>query len=501
MIDWRMEIEAWFPGQRFGSLIDGAIVVGEGPPVDIVDPATESVSFSYADCGKVVASEALAAAAKGLVAWNAMTASARGRILWSVGGLVRAKADGLAAIESAIAGKPIRDARVEVAKVAEMFEYYAGWADKIAGDVVPVPGSHLNYVRREPIGIVAQITPWNAPIFTAGWQIAPALAAGNAVVLKPSEFTPITSVCLGLLACQAGVPAGTISVLAGRGSTTGAALIGNPAVGKIVFVGSPETGRAIAAAAARNARPCLLELGGKSANIVFADADLARASKGTQAAIFAGAGQSCTAGSRLLVHRSIHDRFVAMLAEAAGRLRVGAPLDPVTEIGPIANRPQFERISRMVNAGRDEGAQVACGGGRPTGLAKGFYYAPTILTLARPSMGVVRDEIFGPVLSVLAFDDEDEAIALANNGVFDLAGAVWTKDVGRAHRVAAKVRAGSFWINGYRTLSVMTPFGGMHGSGYGRSSGYDAMLEYTQPKSVWVETDDNALQPFGYAPE
>lgn len=501
MTDWRKEVEAWFPGQRFGSLIEGMIVVGDGQSVEIVDPATEAVSFSYADGGSAVASAALAAAAKGLVDWNSMTASARGRILWSIGALVRARAEGLATLESAIAGKPLRDARVEVAKVAEMFEYYAGWADKIAGDVVPVPGSHLNYVRREPIGIVAQITPWNAPIFTAGWQIAPALAAGNAVILKPSELTPVTSVCLGLLACQAGVPAGAISVLAGLGSTTGAALVGNAAVGKIVFVGSPGTGRAIATAAARNARPCLLELGGKSANIVFADADLVRASKGTQAAIFAGAGQSCTAGSRLLVHRSIHDRFVALVAEAAGRLRVGAPLDAATEIGPIANRPQFERIAQMVESGRGEGAQIACGGGRPAGLSRGFFYAPTILTAARADMGIVRDEIFGPVLSVTAFDDEDEAVALANGGIFDLAGAVWTRDIGRAHRVAAKVRAGSFWINGYRTLSVMTPFGGMHGSGYGRSSGYDAMLEYTQPKSVWVETDDNAPQPFGYAPE
>ena len=500
MTDWRRVLEAWFPDGRFGSLIDGTIVPGNGCAIELVDPASETVSFAYADGDAAAASAAIASATKGLSAWNAISASARGRILWSVGGLVRAESESLAILETAIAGKPLRDARVEVAKVAEMFEYYAGWADKIAGDVVPVPGTHLNYVRREPIGIVAQITPWNAPIFTAGWQVAPALAAGNAVVLKPSELTPVTSVCLGLLACRAGVPAGAISVLAGLGSTAGAALVGSPAVGKVVFVGSPRTGRAIAAAA-RNARPCLLELGGKSANIVFPDADLARASKGAQAAIFAGAGQSCTAGSRLIVHRSVHDRFVAMVADAAGRLRVGAPLDPDTEIGPIANRPQFEQIGRMVDAGRVEGAQIACGGGRPAGLSRGFYYAPTILTSARPDMSIVRDEIFGPVLSVLRFDDEDEAVAMANGGVFDLAGAVWTKDVGRAHRIAARVRAGSFWINGYRTLSVMTPFGGMHGSGYGRSSGYDAMLEYTQPKSVWVETDDNAPQPFGYAPE
>jgi len=500
MSDWRRELDTWFPA-GFGSLIGDGIAAGQGGAVELVDPARETVSFAYADCGVQGADAAVAAAASGLRAWQALTASGRGRVLWAVGALVRARAESLATMEAAIAGKPIRDARVEVAKVAEMFEYYAGWADKIAGDVVPVPTTHLNYVRREPVGIVAQITPWNAPIFTAGWQIAPALAAGNAVVLKPSELTPVTSVCLGLLAREAGVPAGAVNVLAGLGATAGKAVVAHPAVGKIVFVGSPETGRAIAAAAARNARPCLLELGGKSANIVFPDADLARASKGAQAAIFAGAGQSCTAGSRLIVHRSVRDRLVESIAAAARRLRVGEPLDPATEIGPIANRPQFERVAAMVEDGRRTGATVVCGGGRAQGHARGFFYAPTVLAGLTPDMGVVRDEIFGPVLSVLEFDDEDEAVALANGGAFDLAGAVWTRDVARAHRMAAKVRAGSFWINGYRTLSVMTPFGGMHGSGYGRSSGSDAMLEYTQAKSVWVETDDTSPQPFGYAPE
>lgn len=501
MNDWRAEFESWFSGGRFGSLIGEAVVPGSGPEIALIDPATETRAFAYADGGAEAAHAAIEAAKAGLAAWSGLGASARGRILWDIGARVRAHAESLATMEAAIAGKPIRDARVEVAKVAEMFEYYAGWADKLAGDVVPVPGSYLNYVRREPIGIVAQITPWNAPIFTAGWQIAPALAGGNAVILKPSELTPVTSVCLGILARAAGVPAGAINVLAGNGATTGVALVGNSAVGKIVFVGSPWTGRAIAAAAARNARPCLLELGGKSANIVFPDADLARASKGAQAAIFAGAGQSCTAGSRLIVHRSIHDQLVEMVSEGARRLCVGPPLEASTEVGPIANRPQFERIERMVGEGRAQGAQIACGGGRPEGKERGFFFAPTVLTRLAPSMDVVREEIFGPVLSVLAFEDEAEAVALANASEFDLAGAVWTRDVGRAHRVAARVRAGSFWINGYRTLSVMTPFGGMHGSGYGRSSGYDAMMEYTQAKSVWVETDDNAPQPFGYGPE
>ncbi|HET6520843.1 MAG TPA: aldehyde dehydrogenase family protein, partial [Geminicoccaceae bacterium] len=338
---------------------------------------------------------------------------------------------------------------------------------------------------------------------TAGWQVAPALATGNAVVLKPSELTPVTSLCLAKLALAAGLPPGALNVLAGLGATAGDALVRHPEIGKVVFVGSQPTGRAIAVAAAGRLTPCLLELGGKSAVIVFADADLKRAALGAQAAIFAAAGPSCTAGSRLLVQRPVHDELLALVAGGAEHLRLGPPREDATEVGPIQNARQHARIAELVATGPAEGAELITGGGRPADprLARGYYFAPTVLGGVTPAMTVAREEIFGPVLAVTPFGDEDEAVALANAGPYDLAGGVWTRDVGRAHRMAARVRAGTFWINGGKALGVMSPFGGMRGSGYGRSSGSDALLEYTRPKSVWVETAADPLQPFGRLPD
>ncbi|MEM1307836.1 MAG: aldehyde dehydrogenase family protein, partial [Pseudomonadota bacterium] len=382
------------------------------------------------------------------------------------------------------------------------FAYYAGFADKLTGDVIPVPTSHLNIVMREPLGTIVQLTPWNAPIFTAGWQLAPALAAGNAVVLKPSELTPASSVALVKLLHEAGVPTGAVNVIAALGQTGGQRLVSDSGVGKVVFIGSVDTGHRVASAAAAAGRPSLLELGGKSANIVFADADLERAAKAAQAAIFAAAGQSCTAGSRLLIERPAYEQLTKWVAEGASRLVVGQPLDPATEVGPINNRRQFDRINSMIVAGREAGARLVTGGGRPdrADCAEGFFVSPTVFADVTPEMVLAREEIFGPVLSVIPFNSEEEAIALANAGEFDLAGAVWTQDIMRAHRVAGALRAGTVWVNAYRSLSVMSPFGGMHGSGFGRSSGRDVMLEYTQAKSVWIETDAAAPLPFGYGP-
>ena len=406
-------------------------------------------------------------------------------------------------MEALSAGKPIRDARVEVACVAEMLAYYAGFADKLTGDVVPVPTSHLNIVTREALGTIVQLTPWNAPVFTAGWQIAPALAAGNAVVLKPSELTAASSLMLARLLHEAGVPPGALNVVAGLGATSGERLAGDERAGKVVFIGAVAAGRRVAASAASAGRPALLELGGKSANIVFADGDLARAAKAAQAAIFAAAGQSCTAGSRLLVERRVYEKMVAWVSDGAQRLTVGEPLDPATEVGPINNRRQFEGVLGLIEAGRAEGARLVAGGGRPAReeCAEGFYIAPTVFADVVDTMAIAREEIFGPVLTILPFDDEAEALAIANGGELDLAGAVWTRDVSRAHRVARALRAGTVWVNGYRSLSVMSPFGGMRSSGFGRSSGRDVMLEYTQPKSIWIETDDVAPLPFGYGPD
>lgn len=498
----RAEILARHWDGPIGSLIDGDIVPGSGEPVTLVCPATEEPLATYADAGAAIASRAHEVAERGGAAWRALTPSTRGAILARAADLVAREVDALATVEASIAGKPIRDARAEAGRVAEMFRYYAGFADKLEGRVVPVASGHLTLVTPEPLGTIVQITPWNAPLFTAGWQLAPALAAGNAAILKPSEWTPVTSLMLGRLLIEAGVPAGAIAVIAGFGHTAGAALVSDPRCGKAVFVGSVSSGRKVATLAAAAGRPSLLELGGKSAMIVFADADLAAAATCAQGAIFAAAGQSCTAGSRLLVERPVYERVTSWLAEGAAKLRVGDPLDPATEIGPLQNARQHASVTAMIAAGREAGARLVSGGGRPPALGegRGYYVAPTIFADVAPDMVIAREEIFGPVLAVIPFEGEEEAVALANGTEFDLAGAVWSRDGAKALRVARRLRAGSVWVNGYRTLSVQAPFGGMRGSGFGRSSGAEVMAEYTQAKSLWIETAANPVFPFGYAP-
>lgn len=481
--------------------IDGDLVVGEGEVITLSNPATGETLVSYRDAGAALIERATQAAERGQRAWMALTASERGRRMNAAIRGLEGHEEALAQLESVVAGKPIRDCRAEVGKVREMFEYYAGWCDKQHGEVIPVPTSHLNYVHHVPYGVVGQITPWNAPMFTCAWQLAPAMAAGNGVVLKPSELTPFSSVVIAKLLESGGLPKGLINIVNGLGKSTGAALTDHSAISKLVFVGSPQSGRMIAEAGARRLVPSVLELGGKSANIVFADAKLDEAVAGAQAAIFAAAGQSCVAGSRLLIERSVFEQVTSRLARAAEQIQVGLPSDEATRMGPLQNRRQFEQVTRMIDTAVAAGARLLTGGERPAGLpdeAHGYFIAPTVLVDVTPDMEIAQQEVFGPVLVAMAFDTEKEAIQLANETRFGLAGAVWSQDVARAHRVAGQLRAGTVWINSYKAISVMSPFGGFGDSGFGRSSGLDGLREYTVPQSVWVETAPEASVAFGY---
>ncbi len=485
----------------FSNWINGEVVAGEGESITLINPATGEALLSYRDAGAGLIERATQAAQRGQREWMALTASERGRRMNAAIRGLEGHEEALAQLESVVAGKPIRDCRAEVGKVREMFEYYAGWCDKQHGEVIPVPTSHLNYVRHVPYGVVGQITPWNAPMFTCAWQLAPAIAAGNGVVLKPSELTPFTSVVIAKQLESGGLPKGLINIVNGLGKTTGAALTDHPTISKLVFVGSPQSGRMIAEAGARRLVPSVLELGGKSANIVFADAKLDEAVAGAQAAIFAAAGQSCVAGSRLLIERSVFEQVTSRLARAAEQIAVGLPSDEATRMGPLQNRRQFEQVTRMIEAAEAAGARVLTGGKRPEGLsdeAQGYFIAPTVLVDVTPEMEIAQQEVFGPVLIAMAFDREEEAIRLANDTRFGLAGAVWSQDVARAHRVAGQLRAGTVWINSYKAISVMSPFGGFGDSGFGRSSGLDGLREYTVPQSVWVETAPEASVAFGY---
>jgi acyl-CoA reductase-like NAD-dependent aldehyde dehydrogenase len=430
-------------------------------------------------------------------AWPTMTPSERGRLLWKLGDLVSSHAERLAAIEQRDNGKLATEVTAQVRYMGDYFKYYAGLADKVQSAVIPTDKKGvLAYTRYEAKGVVAIITPWNSPLTLTSWKLAPALAAGCTAVVKPSEFTSASMVEFAKLFAEAGFPNGVVNVVTGLGPEVGEALVTHPLVAHIGFTGGTAAGRKIYELAARGLKTVTLELGGKSPNIVFDDADLDQGVKGVVSGIFAASGQSCQAGSRLLLQSSIHDRFVDKLVAFVREARLGDPSLPDTQIGPIATRPQFEKILSYIQIAKDEGATCVLGGRSRPDLGAGQFIEPTIFTGVRNHMRIAQEEVFGPVLSVIPFEDEQDAIRIGNDIPFGLAAAVWTRDLRRAMLLTDKLKAGTVWVNNYRATSFTSPFGGYKESGIGRESGIEAIKEYLHTKCVWVSSDLDVPNPF-----
>ena len=484
--------------QRIAMRIDGKDIVSEsGRTYTSFNPFTGDGWAEVADGSEADVNAAVGAARKALGGeWAQYSAPARGRLLARLAQLIERDADILAELETRDSGKLLREMGGQVRSLRAWFTYFAGMADKVQGDVIPTDKANfLVYTRHEPVGVVAAITPWNSPLLLLTWKLAPALAAGCTIVVKPSEYTPASTVALARLVEEAGFAPGVVNVVTGQGPETGKALVAHPGIDKIAFTGSTETGRAVAAGAASTLARLTLELGGKSAQLVFEDADISAAADGVVAGVFAATGQTCMAGSRLVVHQSVADELVAAVVSRAQEIVLGDPRSPDTEMGPLANVAQYTKVLSHFDQARREGATVRCGGSTVAELG-GFFVQPTVLTDLPPSATALHEEIFGPVLAVVTFDSEDEAIEIANSTEFGLAASVWTTDVRRAHRVASRVRAGSVWINAYRMVAPQVPFGGFGASGVGRENGIGAIKEYLETKAVWVELAGESRDPF-----
>lgn len=480
--------------------IDGRDTASKsGLTYESTNPATGHTWAVVAEGGNADVDAAMRAARSALEAeWGRLSPTRRGRVLMRFAELIAANATAIAELETRDNGKLLREMTAQLTVVPDWYYYFGGLADKVEGRVIPLDRVNaLNYTLREPLGVVGIITPWNSPSLLATMAAAPALAAGNTIVLKPSEVTAASSVELARLAIEAGLPPGVFNVVTG-GRECGSALVRHSGVAKVVFTGGTAAGRVVASVVGERLAQCLLELGGKSANIVFEDADLAAAEAGLLAGVFAAGGQTCIAGSRAFVHHSIFDALTERLAARAQMITIGDPTAPETQMGPVATPEQLARIEHFVDEARQEGAEIVSGGSRITvaGLEGGYFFAPTVLRGVAPESRVAQEEVFGPVLCVLSFEDEDEVVELANGTPFGLAAGVWTTHLKRAHRVARRLHAGTVWINIYRALTFNSPFGGYKASGFGRENGAEAIDEFLQTKSVWCELGDEVQDPF-----
>lgn len=473
-------------------LIGGEFVDAlDGATLDVINPYDGSVLAKVAEAKAADVDRAVVAAEKAFPAWKALAAAQRGRLLGKLADAIESHADELAELESRDTGHPIRDTKLlDAPRTAATFRYFAGMADKYQGSVVPVDAGFLNYVLREPVGVVGQIVPWNFPLMFTSWKMGPALAAGNTVVLKPAEITPLTTLKVAELMTEVGFPPGVVNIVPGYGHTAGQRLAEHPGVKKIAFTGSTATGRKIVQASAGNLKRVQLELGGKGANIVFSDAFLPAAINGSAFAIFHNQGQACIAGSRLLLQQDIADQFLEGFLKLAGSIRLGDPLDPRTEMGPLTSQRQQQSVLTYCDVARQQGAQLLLGGRKPAAadLAGGYFVEPTVVK-AQPQDRVCQEEVFGPFVAVTTFRDEAEAVAIANSTEYGLGGGLWTSNLQRAHRIAGSMRSGMVWINCYKRVNPGSPFGGVGSSGYGREMGFEAMHDYTDAKSVWVNVD------------
>lgn len=473
-----------FIGGEFVPAADGATLA-------TIDPHDQSVLAEVAEAKEADVDRAVAAATQAFPAWSRSPAMNRGRLLLKLADAIEADAPNLALLETRDTGHPLRDTLgLDVPRTAATFRYFGGMADKFQGSVVPVEPGFLDYVVPEALGVVGQIVPWNFPVMFTSWKLGPALAAGNCVVMKPSEITPLSALRVAELAAEVGFPPGVINMVPGYGATAGQRIVDHPGIAKVSFTGSTNVGKLIARGAAETLKQVHLELGGKGANIVFEDADIAAAVNGTAFGIFHNQGQACIAASRLIVHESVRDEFMERLVALAASIRLGDPKERSTEMGPLTSSIHLERVKSYLELAGSEGGTVLAGGGAPEApeLSSGYYVEPTIVE-TRPEARAAQEEVFGPFMVVHTFKTDEEALQIANGVAYGLGGGLWTRDLSRAHKVARDLRAGMVWVNSYKRVNPGSPFGGIGVSGYGREMGFEAMREYTEPKATWINID------------